>query len=89
MLEKARARLGVTPGMANSWPEPLAAATNRISLTEFEYKAFIGDYAPMIEALEEAADPATNTDTGFRIQAAMILMQALSADRAGDGRPPA
>ncbi|KRE59134.1 LuxR family transcriptional regulator [Arthrobacter sp. Soil736] len=78
-LEKARARLGVSPGMATTWPEPLGAALNRLTLTEFEYKTFIGDYAPMIEALEEAADPATNKDTGFRIQASMILMQALSA----------
>ena len=78
-IAKARQRLGVAPGAASTWPDALGAAANVITLAEFEYRSFIGDYAPMVAALEEAADPALNKDTGFRIQAALILMPVLSA----------
>ena len=78
LLDEARRQLGVDRGVAAGWPEPLAAAANRISLSEFEYKAFVGDYSSMIPALEEAADPVRNPDTWFRMNAAVILMTALS-----------
>jgi DNA-binding NarL/FixJ family response regulator len=78
LLEEARRRLGVEPGLADSWPDPLAAAANRISLSEFEFKAFVGDYSSMIPALEAAADPARNADTWFRMNSSVILMTALS-----------
>ncbi|MET4590044.1 LuxR C-terminal-related transcriptional regulator [Arthrobacter sp. 754] len=78
LLRAARERLGVEPGIAKDWPAPLAAAANRISLSEFEYQAFVGDYAPAIAALEAAADPEQNPDTWFRMNAATILMSALS-----------
>lgn len=78
LLQAARKRLGVEPGIAKDWPEPLAAAANRISLSEFEYQAFVGDYASAIPALEAAADPEQNPDTWFRMNSAMILMSALS-----------
>ncbi|MGZ4661744.1 MAG: LuxR C-terminal-related transcriptional regulator [Arthrobacter sp.] len=60
------------------WPAPAAVATNRISLSEFEYQAHTGDYAAMIPALERAADPAANPDTAFRFQSAITLMSALA-----------
>ncbi|MDR6557086.1 DNA-binding CsgD family transcriptional regulator [Arthrobacter pascens] len=78
-IADARRRLDVAPGPAASWPDALGAAANVITLAEFEYRSFIGDYAPMIPVLEEAADPATNKDPGFRIQSALILMHSLSA----------
>jgi DNA-binding NarL/FixJ family response regulator len=78
LLEDARARLGVGPELAKGWPSPLAAAANRISLSEFEYKAFVGDYASMVPALEAASDAARNPDVSFRMNAAIILMTALS-----------
>jgi DNA-binding NarL/FixJ family response regulator len=78
LLEEARSRLGVAAGAAKDWPSPLAMAANRISLSEFEYKRFVGDYASMIPALEEASDPARNPDIWFRMNCAVILMTALS-----------
>ena len=78
LLEDARRRLGVEQGLADSWPDPLVAAANRISLSEFEYKAFVGDFSSMIPALEAAADPARNADTWFRMNSSVILMTALS-----------
>ncbi|MDQ0634844.1 DNA-binding NarL/FixJ family response regulator/tetratricopeptide (TPR) repeat protein [Arthrobacter pascens] len=78
LLEEARRRLGVEQGLADSWPDPLAAAANRISLSEFEYKAFVGDFSSMIPALEAAANPARNADTWFRMNSSVILMTALS-----------
>ncbi|MCU1435820.1 MAG: helix-turn-helix transcriptional regulator [Pseudarthrobacter sp.] len=78
LLQTARERLGAGPGIANGWPDPLAVAANRISLCEFEYQAFVGDYAAAIPALEAAADPAQNPDTWFRMNSALILMSALS-----------
>jgi len=78
LLEEARERLGVEEGLAHDWPSPLAAAANRISLSEFEYKAFVGDFPSMIPALEAAAEAARNPDTGFRMRAAIILMTSLS-----------
>jgi DNA-binding CsgD family transcriptional regulator len=78
-LAAARERLGVAAGVASTWPDPLGTATNVITLAEFEYKSFIGDYASMVGELEAAADPAVNKDPGFRIQAALLLMHALSA----------
>ena len=78
LLEEARRRLGVEQGLADSWPDPLVAAANRISLSEFEYKAFVGDFSSMIPALEAAADPARNADTWFRMNSSVILMTALS-----------
>jgi DNA-binding NarL/FixJ family response regulator len=78
LLEEARNRLGVAAGAAKDWPSPLAIAANRISLSEFEYKRFVGDYASMIPALEEASDPARNPDIWFRMNSAVILMTALS-----------
>jgi DNA-binding NarL/FixJ family response regulator len=53
-------------------------AANRISLSEFEYKAFVGDFASMVPALEAASDAARNRDVAFRMNAAVILMTALS-----------
>jgi DNA-binding CsgD family transcriptional regulator len=78
LLKAARARLGVEPGIAQDWPDPVAAAANRISLCEFEYQAFVGDYAAAIPALEAAADPELNPDTWFRMNSSVILMSALS-----------
>ncbi|WP_457966378.1 LuxR C-terminal-related transcriptional regulator [Arthrobacter sp. D1-29] len=78
LLEAARKRLDVPAGIPKGWPDPLAAAANRISLSEFEYKAFVGDYASMIPALEAAYDPALNPDLGFRMNSAVILMTALA-----------
>lgn len=78
MLQAARERLGVDTGIAGAWPEPVAAAANRISLSEYEYKAFVGDYASALPGLEAAADPEQNPDTWFRMNAAVILMSALS-----------
>jgi DNA-binding CsgD family transcriptional regulator len=78
LLQAARERLGVEPGIAKDWPEPLAAAANRISLSEFEYQAFVGDYAVALPALEAAADPRQNPDTWFRMNSSVILMSALS-----------
>ena len=78
MLEEARTRLGVGPEIAREWPSPLAVAANRISLSEFEYKAFVGDFASMVPALEAASDADRNPDVSFRMNAAVILMTALS-----------
>jgi DNA-binding NarL/FixJ family response regulator len=78
LLQEARERLGVRPGIATDWPAPLAAAANRINFSDFEYRAFVGDYAAAIPALEAAADPEQNPDTWFRMNSAMILMTALS-----------
>ncbi|HEY9357336.1 MAG TPA: LuxR C-terminal-related transcriptional regulator [Arthrobacter sp.] len=78
MLAEARARLGVGPELAKGWPAPLAVAANRISLSEFEYKAFVGDFASMVPALEAASNAARNPDVSFRMNAAVILMTALS-----------
>ncbi|WP_200830514.1 helix-turn-helix transcriptional regulator [Arthrobacter sp. SLBN-122] len=77
LLAAARERLE-TADNSPSWPEPAAVAANRISLSEFEYQAHAGDYAAMIPALERAADPSANPDTGFRLQSAVILMSALA-----------
>ncbi|NUT70767.1 LuxR family transcriptional regulator [Pseudarthrobacter sp. C4D7] len=77
LLAAARERLHRT-GQEQSWPAPAAVAANRISLSEFEYQAHAGDYAPMIPALQRAADPDLNPDTSFRLQSAMILMSALA-----------
>jgi DNA-binding NarL/FixJ family response regulator len=79
LLAQARKRLGLGAGAAPAWPDPLAVAANRIALSEFEYKAFIGDFAPMVQALEEASDPHLNKDQWFRMHSALILMEALSA----------
>ncbi|MFC9351153.1 LuxR C-terminal-related transcriptional regulator [Arthrobacter sp. NPDC057013] len=78
-LAAARKRLGVGVGVASTWPDPLGTAADAITLAEFEYKAFTGDYASMIGELEEAIDPAISKDPAFRIQAALLLMPALSA----------
>lgn len=78
LLRSARERLGAGPGIAKGWPDRLAAAANRISLCEFEYQAFVGDYAAAIPALEEAANPERNPDTWFRMNSALILMSALA-----------
>ena len=78
LLEEARARLGVGPELAKGWPSSWAVAANRISLSEFEYKAFVGDFASMVPALEAASDAARNPDIAFRMNAAVILMTALS-----------
>lgn len=77
LLAAARERLGKADNNS-SWPAAAAVAANRISLSEFEYQAHAGDYAAMIPALERAADPAGNPDTGFRLQCAIILMGALA-----------
>lgn len=78
LLDHARERLGVKRGVKLSWPDPLAAAANRISLSEFEYHAFTGNFGHIIRDLEEAADPRLNNDLWFRMQSAIILMEALS-----------
>jgi DNA-binding NarL/FixJ family response regulator len=77
LLKTARERLEAEPG-AKAWPDPVAAATNRISLSEFEYQAFVGDYAAAILGLEAAADAGLNPDLWFRMNSAMILMTALA-----------
>jgi DNA-binding CsgD family transcriptional regulator len=77
LLAAARERLD--PGRSQAaWPDPAVAAAHRIALSEFEYRAFAGDYAAMIPELEAAADPGLNPDTAFRMQASVILMTALS-----------
>ncbi|WP_432245822.1 LuxR C-terminal-related transcriptional regulator [Arthrobacter sp. G.S.26] len=75
LLVQARDRLAAA-GHAAAWPDPVAVAVNRIALSDFEYQAFVGNYAAIIPALEHAADPARNPDTGFRMNAAIILMTA-------------
>ncbi len=77
LLAAARERLQQA-AKNSSWPAPAVIAANRISLGEFEYQAHAGDFAAMIPALERAADPAANPDTGFRLQSAIILMTALA-----------
>ena len=77
LLAAARERLDEA-AHDSSWPAPAAVAMNRIALSEFEYLAHTGDYAAMIPALERAADPAANPDTGFRLQSTIILMSALA-----------
>lgn len=79
LLDEARERLAAgTPadGTLPAWPEPAAAAANRVALSGFEYRAFTGDYAALIPELEAAADPA-NPDTGYRMHAAILLMTSL------------
>jgi DNA-binding CsgD family transcriptional regulator len=78
LLRKARERLGAEPRTSKEWPDPVAAAANRISLSEFEYQVFVGDYTAAIPGLEAAADPELNPDLWFRMNSAMILMTALA-----------
>jgi DNA-binding CsgD family transcriptional regulator len=77
LLAEAKERLDATRGQAD-WPNPAAAAANRVALSGFEYRAYAGDYAAMIPELEAAADQALNPDTSYRMQSAVILMTALS-----------
>lgn len=77
LLSEARQRLQPAPH-STAWPEPAAAAANRVALSGFEYRAFVGDYAAIIPDLERAADPALNPDTGYRMNSAILLMTALS-----------
>ncbi|WP_457949112.1 LuxR C-terminal-related transcriptional regulator [Pseudarthrobacter sp. alpha12b] len=77
LLASAREQLDKTAQHC-TWPAPAAVAANRISLSEFEYRAHDGDYAALIPALERAADPAGNPDTAFRLQSAITLMSALA-----------
>jgi DNA-binding NarL/FixJ family response regulator len=77
LLAEARLRLEQAPNRT-TWPEPGAAAVHRVELSEFEYRAFVGDYAAIIPALERASDPALNPDTGHRMNAAILLMTALA-----------
>jgi DNA-binding NarL/FixJ family response regulator len=78
LLQTARERLGSEPGNAKAWPEAVAEAANRISLSEFEYQVFVGNYAAAIPGLEAAADPTLNHDLWFRMNSAMLLMTALA-----------
>lgn len=77
LLETARERLASDGGRA-VWPDPAAVAANRVALSDFEYRAFIGDYAALVPDLEAAADPARNPDTGHRMHSAILLMTALA-----------
>ncbi|MGF9647530.1 LuxR C-terminal-related transcriptional regulator [Pseudarthrobacter oxydans] len=77
LLAEARERLDAVANNA-AWPHPAVAAAHRVALSEFEYRAFVGDYAAMIPELEAAADPARNPDTAHRMQSAVILMTALA-----------
>ncbi|WP_411375917.1 LuxR C-terminal-related transcriptional regulator [Arthrobacter sp. MPF02] len=77
LLDEARKRLAPA-GKEAAWPEPAAAALNQVTLSGFEYRAFMGDYAGLIPALEAAADPASNPDAGYRMHSAIILMTALA-----------
>ncbi|TLM84799.1 helix-turn-helix transcriptional regulator [Pseudarthrobacter sp. NamE2] len=77
LFYEARKRLAPA-GEEAAWPEPSAAALNQVTLSEFEYRAFVGDYAGLIPALEAAADPASNPDAGYRMHSAIILMTALA-----------
>lgn len=77
LLREARRRLEEASNGA-VWPEPAAAAANRVALSEFEYRSFVGEYAAIIPALERAADPALNPDTGHRMNSAILLMTALA-----------
>lgn len=78
LLAEARERLLAGTGAEPpSWPDPAAVAANRVALSAFEYRAFMGDYAGLIPDLEAAADPALNPDTGYRMHAAILLMTAL------------
>ncbi|MCT9626525.1 helix-turn-helix transcriptional regulator [Pseudarthrobacter equi] len=78
LLDEARERLlGGMGAERPSWPEPAAVAANRVALSAFEYRAFMGEYAELIPDLEAAADPALNPDTGYRMHAAILLMTAL------------
>ncbi|WP_258805303.1 LuxR C-terminal-related transcriptional regulator [Pseudarthrobacter sp. NS4] len=77
LLEEARNRVAPA-GRSASWPEPAAVAANLVSLSGFEYRAFVGDYAALIPALEAASDPARNPDAGYRMHSAIILMTALA-----------
>ena len=77
LLAEARQRFEQAPNRT-AWPEPGAAAVHRVELSEFEYRAFVGDYASMIPTLEKASDPALNPDTEHRMNAAILLMTALA-----------
>ncbi|WP_314215327.1 LuxR C-terminal-related transcriptional regulator [Pseudarthrobacter equi] len=78
LLDDARERLLAGTGAERpSWPEPAAVAANRVALSAFEYRAFMGDYAELIPELVAAADPELNPDTGYRMHAAILLMTAL------------
>ncbi|UEL29661.1 LuxR family transcriptional regulator [Pseudarthrobacter sp. L1SW] len=77
LLGEARQRLDRAPN-SGAWPDPAAAAANRVALSGFEYRAFVGDYAAIIPDLEKAADPALNPDTGYRMNSAILLMTALA-----------
>lgn len=83
ILHQARQQLGIgsreaAAAAAATWPSSLASAVNRLTFAEFEYKAFIGDFASMMEDLERAADPQITADPWFRTHSAMILMTAMS-----------
>jgi DNA-binding CsgD family transcriptional regulator/tetratricopeptide (TPR) repeat protein len=78
LLQRAGERLGSEPGNEKAWPDAAAAAANRISLSEFEYQVFAGDYAAAIPGLEAAADSGLNQDLWFRMNSAMLLMTALA-----------
>ncbi|MDF2051261.1 MULTISPECIES: LuxR C-terminal-related transcriptional regulator [unclassified Arthrobacter] len=77
LLQEARNRLAPAGNNA-SWPEPAAVAANLVSLSDFEYRAFVGDYAALIPDLEAAADPALNPDADYRMHSAILLMTALA-----------
>ncbi len=77
LLASARERLEPA-AQDSSWPAPAVIAVNRVALSEFEYQAHAGNFSAMIPALERAADPAANPDTGYRLQSAIILMTALA-----------
>lgn len=77
LLEEARNRLAPAGDNA-SWPEPAAAAANHVALSEFEYRAFVGEYAALVPALEAASDPALNPDVFYRMHSSIILMTALA-----------
>lgn len=80
MLRQARHQLGMDDAgsPAPAWPSALAVARNRLKFAEFEYRAFIGDFASMVAELEQAADPRNTADPWFRTHSSMILMTALS-----------
>jgi hypothetical protein len=85
LLAEARERLDAAARDA-AWPHPAVAAANRVALSGFEYRAFVGGYEAMIAELEAAADPARNPDTAYRMQSAVILMTDAAAWRPDNGR---
>ena len=74
-----QARLRLQEFGPDTEADGLACAGLCLELCEFNYLSFIGDYAPMMQRLRDAAEntAADAVDPDFRLRAAIILMEAL------------